>query len=68
MRVVYVCSSQYIGYTAAVAELDRCAEVEFAAIEAANLAQAAADIAIAAWEALEQAEGVPGLVFFISNI
>ena len=65
MRVVYVCSSQHIGYTAAVAEMDRCEAAEQAAIEAANLAQAAADIAIAAWEAF--GEGVSEY-FFIRNI
>ena len=67
MRVVYVCSSQHIGYTAAVAEMDRCEAAEQAAIAAADIAHAAADIAIAAWEALEVEAGVPEY-FFIRNI
>ena len=65
MRVVYVCSSQHIGYTAAVAEMDRAIEAEQTAHAAAEIAQAAADIAIAAWEAF--GEGVPEY-FFIRNI
>ena len=68
MRVVYVCSSQYMGYTAAVAELDRCQVVESAAIQAAIQAQVAADIAIAAWEALEVEAGVPGFFFSLEAV
>ena len=66
MRVVYVCSSQYIGYTAAVVEVDRTTAVATAADEAMALAEVAADIAIAAWDALDP--GVSGLFFFIGNI